>query len=161
MADHTARPWELPELEKQKHRIHIPRLFSHNVVEPQLITESNDESSYLPPPFPRRPSRSVAARALPRGCRCDECLSTSLSDFKATDFYIIFAEYDGIDPLQHKALTSHQYMLCSQWFYAFVLKDRKWGGLKIFYSHVPKLIYRRLARGFRSSRPTCQPEFDR
>ncbi|KAI9656870.1 MAG: hypothetical protein M1821_003509 [Bathelium mastoideum] len=137
MADHTARPWMLSEL--KDHNLHIPKRSIHNNTWPHRSNSLGDEVFDrpfvpLPPPPPPslgRVSSPAAGKALPRGCRCDECLPLDSSGFKVIDFHLIFSEYDNISPAQYENLTSHQYMLCSPWFYAFILKDRKWDLLEV------------------------------
>lgn len=120
MADHHSRPWNLKEL--AEYEPHVP--LSVNTSTPQQA--SYDAMLNYGGGLPPKPL-ALGARALANRCRCDECRSLNESGIDASDVRIKYADYDNIDAQGSHQWSDHQYMLCSSRFYAFVLKDRKWG----------------------------------
>ena len=76
---------------------------------------------------PAMPNLGRMSDGLPRGvfqCLCPICLKLNTGvDMRKTSRY---SEYDLIAVEKTKELTAHQYLLCSDSMWAFVMKDRIW-----------------------------------
>ena len=75
----------------------------------------------------RKPTLGDLADNVPRGvsqCLCTICLKyNKIADTRKTSR---FSGYDDIYVEKTKELTEHQYLLCSDSVYAYVLKTRSW-----------------------------------
>ena len=74
-----------------------------------------------------RPQIGLVSDGLPQGvfqCLCAVCLrfNTGVDTRKSSKY----SEYDLISVERTKELTAHQYLLCSESVWVYVMKDRSW-----------------------------------
>lgn len=70
--------------------------------------------------------RGLGSTARSPRCECEHCVSSTVDASFPPETH---SDYDNIIPSETEALTDHQYILCSDQMFGFILKDRTYGTL--------------------------------